>query len=282
MDVKIKPVDYHLRIHRISNDTYIATFVGNPNATMEGMVNYHKDYDNQGALYYVVAVVLIYGCSIVLMIASLIKKTHADHGLSKYMRDLDTVRRVELRQAKFKTRLAMMQTKKIRTIMNNIGSTPGGAVAKTKAQTVVVEEGGNRGIEVKCEELVFKWDNINNMSDSQPASSSNWSLSSNREGEEIIYPLLSPTLPHMSGSESPSPAPSPADVRALSPTPDVSIQIEEHQDKTPPPPTIIIAHTSSSILEPPSGGDDTLTMIYNASRSLDTLHEEDEEHSSFV
>jgi hypothetical protein len=57
-----------LRIHTSNNDTFVA-YVDDS----------HQKYDDIGALYYVVAVVLIYGLSIVMMIASHIRKNKQVH-----------------------------------------------------------------------------------------------------------------------------------------------------------------------------------------------------------
>ena len=42
--------------------------------------------DDVGALYYVVAVILIYGLSILMMIASYTRKNSADHKLNRYLK----------------------------------------------------------------------------------------------------------------------------------------------------------------------------------------------------
>ena len=97
------------KISHLTNGTYVAkldeTGVGNITKHIFGK----RDYDPNGAMMYVVAVICIYGLSILLMIASVIKKDKSDHGLSKYMNDIDKVHRLEKRQEKFKTRLAMQQ-----------------------------------------------------------------------------------------------------------------------------------------------------------------------------
>ncbi len=52
--------------------------------------------------------------SIILMIASSIrKKNKHDHALSKYMKGMDRVRRIERRHAKFKTRVTIMGNKEV-------------------------------------------------------------------------------------------------------------------------------------------------------------------------
>ena len=78
-----------LEVEAIGNDTFRARFEDNRTFAW-GLHNKH-DKDDTGAMYYVVAVVLLYGLSIIFMIGSVIKKSKQDHGLSKYMRDLDKV-----------------------------------------------------------------------------------------------------------------------------------------------------------------------------------------------
>ena len=92
------------QVERVDNDTFLATLVSQSNTSHFYAT---RSYDDEGALYYVVAVVFIYGFSIILMIGSLIKKNKADNGVSKYMKDMDKVRRMERRQQKYQTRLAM-------------------------------------------------------------------------------------------------------------------------------------------------------------------------------
>ena len=100
--VKYQPVE--LQIVQLQNKSWIAVLLESENSTAAST---EDTYDDQGALYYVVAVVMIYGFSIILMIASVIKKSRHDNGLSKYMEDMDKVRQLERRQQKFKTRMAM-------------------------------------------------------------------------------------------------------------------------------------------------------------------------------
>ena len=100
--VKYQPVE--LQIVQLQNKSWITVLLESENSTAAST---EDTYDDQGALYYVVAVVMIYGFSIILMIASFIKKSRHDNGLSKYMEDMDKVRQLERRQQKFKTRMAM-------------------------------------------------------------------------------------------------------------------------------------------------------------------------------
>ena len=106
-----------LQVIQLENKTWIAFLLKSGNKTTE---KESDPYDDTGALYYVIAVVLIYGFSIILMIGSFIKKSRQDHGLSKYMEDMDMVRQLEKRQAKFKTRLAMHNNRKGTKVCVNV------------------------------------------------------------------------------------------------------------------------------------------------------------------
>ena len=54
----------------------------------------HAD-DDVGALYYVIAVIFIYGCSILMMIASYIRKNKTDRKLNRYLKEMAYVRKRE-------------------------------------------------------------------------------------------------------------------------------------------------------------------------------------------
>ena len=75
------------RIETANNETLVA-YVDNRQA----------NYDNIGALYYVVAVVLIYGLSIVMMIASHIRKNKQDSQLRAYLKDMAALRKKNRRE----------------------------------------------------------------------------------------------------------------------------------------------------------------------------------------
>ena len=106
-----------LQVQRLDNGTFIATFLLSVNdsdneRSLESLLNPRRPpYDDEGALYYVIVVICIYGLSIILMIASLVRKNKKDNGIINYMKDMDKVRRLERRQQKYKTRL-MMQKKR--------------------------------------------------------------------------------------------------------------------------------------------------------------------------
>ncbi len=113
-----------LRIRPLYNGTYLATVVENGSGNMsapslDSFLSGQKPgsrYDDSGAMYYVVAVVLIYGLSIIFMIGSLIRKDEKDRSVYTYMKDIDRVRQLQKRQEKFRTRL-MIQKKRVKHIL---------------------------------------------------------------------------------------------------------------------------------------------------------------------
>lgn len=83
--------------------------------------------DDIGALYYVVAVVLIYGLSIVMMIASHIRKNRQDSQLRTYLKEMSILRKKDRRE-KLYTKMANITTPKLATkdlgnVEKNIGFT---------------------------------------------------------------------------------------------------------------------------------------------------------------
>jgi hypothetical protein len=102
------------RIEQLSNDTFQATVLESGNrsaahgpAHAPASVPAARMADPQGELYYVVVVLSVYAFAIVMFIASFVKKSGQDHGISIYMRDLEKVARLEKRQEKFRLRLHM-------------------------------------------------------------------------------------------------------------------------------------------------------------------------------
>ena len=75
------------RIETTNNETFVAY-----------VDNRQTNYDNIGALYYVVAVVLIYGLSIVMMIASHIRKNKQDSQLRAYLKEMAALRKKNRRE----------------------------------------------------------------------------------------------------------------------------------------------------------------------------------------
>lgn len=77
-----------LRLHSKTNETLYA-YVDN---------SHLNGYDDVGALYYVVAVVLMYGLSIVMMIASHIRKNQQDSQLRAYLKEMAILRKNDRRE----------------------------------------------------------------------------------------------------------------------------------------------------------------------------------------
>ena len=102
---------FWLRITHLENGSFVASVISDPTKPQNESSVHHGDYDDTGAVYYVIAVLFIYGFSIILMIGSSIKKSKHDGGVNKYMKDMAKVQRAERRQEKFNTRLVMHRKK---------------------------------------------------------------------------------------------------------------------------------------------------------------------------
>lgn len=83
-----------VRINRLDNGSYAVSVVEHfplhnntsDDLTIVNSTGPINQYDHTGALYYVVAVVFIYGFSIILMIGSLIRRNQHDRGMVTYIR----------------------------------------------------------------------------------------------------------------------------------------------------------------------------------------------------
>lgn len=89
-------VDFHVRVQRLyngslvamltgPNNTSVAALVGDTASSMTSKISSHGSQSSIGAVYYVIAVVLIYGFSIILMIGSQIRKNKHDKGVSRFL-----------------------------------------------------------------------------------------------------------------------------------------------------------------------------------------------------
>ena len=170
-----------LSIHRLSNGTYLASVIEGSNSTNDSLHGLfpqyrQRDYNGEGALYYVVAVILMYGFSIILMIGSSVRKNSQDQQAQKYMKEMSKVRRMERRQEKFKTRL-LMQNRRIQNILGGArpGSDRGGEDKR---------EGSDTGEERPCS----RQSNMATVS-TTPGDSA-WSLTSKDGEDENGEPLL--------------------------------------------------------------------------------------------
>ena len=82
------------RIEVQGNGTFLASII---ESSTKGKNSSMDPYENDqvGALYYVLAVIFIYGFSIVMMIASHIRKNKIDRKLNHYLKEMATVRKRE-------------------------------------------------------------------------------------------------------------------------------------------------------------------------------------------
>lgn len=81
---------FTFRLEPGDNGSFVVSFVHDPRRSV------HQQ-DDVGALYYVIAVILIYGCSILMMIASYIRKNKVDRRLNRYLKEMANVRKRERR-----------------------------------------------------------------------------------------------------------------------------------------------------------------------------------------
>ncbi|GAB1601693.1 uncharacterized protein LOC115218533 [Argonauta hians] len=72
--------------------------VSTEDSTLNYTLSIQGDVDNIGSLYYVVAVIFIYGFSIVLMIASHIRKNQQDNQLRTYLKEMALLRKKDRRE----------------------------------------------------------------------------------------------------------------------------------------------------------------------------------------
>ena len=70
-------------------------------------VTMEEDYDHEGAIYYVIAVLLVYSLSIFLFIMSMIKKTRSQEEIESYLDNMGSIREQEKKQLKHKTWLVL-------------------------------------------------------------------------------------------------------------------------------------------------------------------------------
>ncbi|XP_060558866.1 uncharacterized protein LOC132719143 [Ruditapes philippinarum] len=75
------------RVQATNNETFVAI-----------LDTHETEYDNDGAVYYVVVVVLIYGLSIVMMIASHIRRNNQDGQLRSYLKEMAILRKKNRRE----------------------------------------------------------------------------------------------------------------------------------------------------------------------------------------
>ena len=100
-----------VKVFHFQNHTFIGKILESHNHTT---ATDQEPYDSTGAMYYILAVIFMYSCSILMiMIGSFMKKSKHDNHIRHYMKDVEMVRRLELKQEKFRTKLQMHQKKVI-------------------------------------------------------------------------------------------------------------------------------------------------------------------------
>ena len=98
-----------VKVSNIHNRTFLGQVLDSQinNST----VMHQVPYDHAGAVYYILAVIFMYSCSILMMIGSFARKSKHDTHMSTYMKDMEMVGKMELKQEKFRTKLQMHQKK---------------------------------------------------------------------------------------------------------------------------------------------------------------------------
>ena len=195
------------RINKVTNDTFQATVIENellPNATAPVS---SKD-DPEGALYYVVVVLSVYAFAIVMFIASFVKKSGQDHGISVYMRDLEKVKRLEKRQEKFRFKLKLIHKDKKHRILGDSR-----ALVETSSRTRRSSEGDavdEQNLLLKpTSETPSVWSLVSlNLDDTLSTNS----LSGQRDRRVVSSAPSSPSLPPVSIQSPFTPTPAPAPI----------------------------------------------------------------------
>ena len=97
----------------IENDNSSARVIGwaHNESTVMHSVTATTYYDSVGAIYYVIAVIIMFSCTIFLMFCSFVRKSRIDNSIISYMKDLDRLERLQLKQEKFRTNLQIHQKK---------------------------------------------------------------------------------------------------------------------------------------------------------------------------
>ena len=109
-------------IVQLNNRTFQASEQGDNSSQLDLLKEAQPDYDGKGALYYVIAVLCMYAFSIILMIGSSIKKSKHDNNVTKYMKGMDKLRRIEKRQMKYRARMMFHNNKQLAQVLERKSS----------------------------------------------------------------------------------------------------------------------------------------------------------------
>ena len=82
-------------IHPSHNNTFIATVMEDNSSLFVDVHKPKNNYDDSGALYYVVIVIFLYGFSIIMLIGSQVRKNTMDSRISGYLKEMPNVRKRE-------------------------------------------------------------------------------------------------------------------------------------------------------------------------------------------
>ena len=181
---------YTFNVNKVENDTYVASLIEERRPGAD---------DDVGALYYVVAVILIYGCSILMMIASYIRKNNTDRKLNRYLKEMAHVRKrerqLQLMNAAQKANMAVAKTNaKSRPLKGSEKSSP----QQCQVTDIEEESDGNTSQEQEGSRKSFsdlpRGTNGARHSDVRvlqgPKAGSPWNVDIDRVREELLGPKL--------------------------------------------------------------------------------------------
>ena len=111
-----------LIILQLNNNTFQASIQESNSSQLHLLQGIEREYDHQGAIYYVVVVLCIYAFSIILLIGSSIKKSKQDKDVTKYVKGMEKLRWMERRQQKFKARMMFHNNKQLAELLERRSS----------------------------------------------------------------------------------------------------------------------------------------------------------------
>ncbi|KAK7099968.1 hypothetical protein V1264_022987 [Littorina saxatilis] len=124
-----------VRLQQRENDTWLG-YIEDPRL---------NEKDDIGALYYVIAVIFIYGLSIVMMIASHIRKNKQDCQLRAYLKEMANLRKADRRDKVMEriTALAAVTKSTTKTVFKNDVDKPAKGIFRMSSKTSL-KLGGNK------------------------------------------------------------------------------------------------------------------------------------------
>ena len=101
---------YSLKFTEQVNKTMIVSSWSSE-ASMGDKKSQAEAYDSIGALFYVIAVIAMFGCTIIMMFCSFVRKSRQDNSIVSYMKDVQRLEKLQLTQEKFRTKLKIHHKK---------------------------------------------------------------------------------------------------------------------------------------------------------------------------